>query len=92
MSADPAAVPLFSHIFFHPDYYRWSRSRTGSAGATQLAEIAPGRGLYRQWGITPRPEDCSFSCPTPIILRSAQIATLNHAAPSRIQRWKPMEK
>ena len=39
-------------IFFHPDYNCWSRSFTGSADAE-----ASGRGLYRQWGIAPRPED-----------------------------------
>ena len=26
-----------------------------------------GRGLYRQWGISPRPEDIGFSCPRRII-------------------------
>lgn len=39
-------------IFFHPDYNCWSRSFTESADT----EVS-GRGLYRQWGITPRPED-----------------------------------
>ena len=39
-------------IFFHPDCNCWSRSFTGSADAE-----ASGRGLYRQWGIAPRPED-----------------------------------
>ncbi len=39
-------------IFFHPDCNCWSRSFTGSAPAE-----ADGRGLYRQWGIAPRPED-----------------------------------
>ena len=35
--------------------YRWFRSHTGSA--TKVV-----RGLYRQWGIAPRPEDVVFSC------------------------------
>ena len=33
--------------FFHPDYNRWSRSCTESADAD-----APGRGLYRQRGVS----------------------------------------
>ena len=36
-------------IFFHPDYNRRYRSFTDSC---LLA-----RGLYRRWGISPRPED-----------------------------------
>ena len=39
-------------IFFHPDCNCWSRSFTESADT----EVS-GRGLYRQWGITPRPEE-----------------------------------
>lgn len=38
-------------IFFHPDCNCWSRSFTESADT----EVS-GRGLYRQWGIAPRPE------------------------------------
>ena len=52
------------HIFFHPDYNRWSRSFTGSAACAV-------RGLYRQWGISPRPEDILFTCFIPIIIRSS---------------------
>ena len=59
-------------IFFHPDFNRWLRSSTESAQYSftyQCHWWAPsqkksywGRGLcvthYRQWGISPRPEDC----------------------------------
>ena len=41
-------------IFFHPDYNCWYRSFTGS-----IAEAT--RGLYRQWGLAPRPEDLLFN-------------------------------
>ena len=33
---------------------------------------APGRGLYRQWGIPPRPEDIGFSCLYRIIRHSME--------------------
>ena len=46
----------FTHIFFHPDCNRWSRSFTGLADTKTVS----GRGLYRQWGIAPRPEDIRF--------------------------------
>ena len=41
-------------VFSHPDFHCWSRNRAGSADAPKGT---PGRGLYRQWGIAPRPED-----------------------------------
>lgn len=55
---------------FHPDFYnktcterfivcisnRWLWTFTRSA------LLGSGRGLYRQWGISPRPEDISFNC------------------------------
>ena len=54
----PKHVYCFTHIFFHPDFNRWSRNYTGSANT----EIVFGRGLYRQWGLSPRPEDIRFNC------------------------------
>ena len=50
--------------------YCWSRSFAGSA-----TEVV--RGLYRQWGISPRPEDISFSCSAYIITGNSKIATEN---------------
>ena len=48
----PAAL-----IFFHPDYTVGPGVPPG-----QRTPKAPGRGLYRQWGLAPRPEDKGFSC------------------------------
>jgi hypothetical protein len=38
------------YIFFHPDF-------TVGTGVTPVRLHTAGRGLYRQWGIAPRPED-----------------------------------
>ena len=75
MHAGTAYTIVLTHIFFHPDCNRWSRSFTESADAMSVSETAPGRGLYRQWGISPRPEDISFSCPCLIIHGAKKIAT-----------------
>ena len=40
-------------IFFHPDY-------TVGPGVAPGQPQKVGRGLYRQWGITPRPEDFRY--------------------------------
>ena len=52
-----------SRSFFHPDCHGRPRSSTGSAvGAyrierrTSSASAASARGLYRRWGLAPRPE------------------------------------
>ena len=50
--------------------YCWFRSLTGSA-------IFVVRGLYRQWGISPRPEDIPFSCSDHIIAGVGEIAIEN---------------
>lgn len=60
-------------IFFHPDY-------TVGPGVSpgQRMPMASGRGLYRQWGLAPRPEDKVFSCFLEIVYDSpAGNATLN---------------
>lgn len=62
---------IVSHIFFHPDFNRWSRSFTGSANMGHTF----GRGLYRQWGITPRPEDILSSCSATLYATAAKKAT-----------------
>ena len=64
-------------IFFHPDCNCWSRSFTESADT----EVS-GRGLYRQWGITPRPEDKVFSCFLWVVYNSmTRNATPNFSDP-----------
>ena len=47
----------------------------GVSPSQRLCIRAGGRGLYRQWGISPRPEDISFSCPCLIIHGAKKIAT-----------------
>ena len=57
MHAGTAYTIVLTHIFFHPDY-------TVGPGVSpgQQTWNRSGRGLYRQWGIAPRPEDIEFSC------------------------------
>ena len=55
-------VNCFTHIFFHPDY----TVGPGISPGQRVQNDEPGRGLYRQWGISPRPEDIAFSCPYPL--------------------------
>ena len=43
----------------------------------------PGRGLYRQWGISPRPEDIGFSCPDLIIYRTDTECKQNFSPSAR---------
>ena len=57
MHAGTAYIIVLTHIFFHPDY------TVGPGVSPGQRAFRPGRGLYRQWGIAPRPEDISFSCP-----------------------------
>ncbi len=49
------ALLFYTHLL-PSGLYRWSRSFTESADT----KIVSGRGLYRQWGIAPRPEDIWF--------------------------------
>lgn len=54
-TVDENWIHCFTHIFFHPDY-------TVGFGVSpnQRTQKELGRGLYRQWGISPRPEDIGF--------------------------------
>jgi hypothetical protein len=45
-------------VLSHPDCHGRSRTFTVSTPGWR----PEGRGLYRRWGITPRPEDELFSC------------------------------
>ena len=50
-AALPHSSSSIQTILLVPEFHRVSGYRQAS-----------GRGLYRQWGITPRPEDKVFSC------------------------------
>ena len=63
----------FVHIFFHPDYTVGPGVSPGQRA--RLKPETPGRGLYRQWGIAPRPEDIGFSCPKALYGGGGKIAT-----------------
>jgi hypothetical protein len=62
MSEDStAALDLERHdekrVLSHPDFHGRSRILTVSTPG----RLPEGRGLYRRWGISPRPEDELFS-------------------------------
>ena len=46
----------FQHIFFHPDFAPVSVRVTVGSGVAPNQRLSA-RGLYRRWGIAPRPED-----------------------------------